>query len=70
MSLRTHLNEFKKIIMDLKNIEVKVDDDDQTLLLLCSLPPSYEHFITTLFYGKDVIFMEDVKASLHPRWKD
>lgn len=67
LSLKTHLDEFNKIIMDLKNIDVKIDDDDQTLILLCSLPSSYEHFVTTLLYGKDSIFMEDVKASLHFR---
>lgn len=67
MSVKTHLDEFNKIIMNLKNIDVKVDDEDQALILLCSLPSFYEHFVTTLLYENDLIFMENVKASLHFR---
>lgn len=67
MSLKTHLDKFNKIIMNLKYIYVKVDDEDQALIMLCSLPSSYEHFITTLLYRKDSISMKDVKASLHSR---
>lgn len=64
ISLKVHLDEFNKITMDLKNIDVKIDDEHQAIIVLCSLPASYEHFITTLLYGKDTISMEDVKASL------
>ena len=67
MSLKVHRDEFNKIIMDLKNIDVKIDDEDQTIIVLCSLHASYEHFVTTLLYENDTISMEDVKASLHSR---
>lgn len=67
MFVKTHLNEFNKIIMDLKNIDIKIDDEDQTIIVLCSLLASYEYFVVTLLYENDTISIEDVKASLHFR---
>lgn len=40
MSLKAHLNEFNKIIMDLKNIDINVDDENQVIIVLCFLPSS------------------------------
>ena len=58
-----HLNEFDRIAIDLKNIECKVEDEDHALILLCSLPPSFEHFVNTMLYGsrRDSISVNDVK---------
>jgi hypothetical protein len=38
MALCDHLDYFNRIILDLKNIDIKVDDEDEALILLCSLP--------------------------------
>ncbi|GJR53655.1 retrovirus-related pol polyprotein from transposon TNT 1-94 [Tanacetum coccineum] len=62
-SLNDHINEFKKIILDLNNIDVRIED--RALILLCSLQKSYEHLVTTLLYDKETISMEDVKSALN-----
>ncbi|GJV66202.1 retrovirus-related pol polyprotein from transposon TNT 1-94 [Tanacetum coccineum] len=57
-----HIDEFNKIVLDLANIEVKFEDEDLALLLLTSLPASYEHFVDTLLYGREALTLEDVKG--------
>ena len=44
-----HISVFKEIVSDLQSMEVKYDDEDLALLLLCSLPSSYTHFRDTIF---------------------
>ncbi|MFQ6659366.1 hypothetical protein Gotur_028282 [Gossypium turneri] len=39
--LRNHISQFITLLNDLKNVKVHIDDEDQAMLLLCSLPPSY-----------------------------
>jgi len=50
--------------MELCDIDVKMDDKDLALILLASLPPSYENFVSSLSVGKDSIIFEEVKSSL------
>ncbi|XP_077221004.1 uncharacterized protein LOC143854779 [Tasmannia lanceolata] len=59
-----HLNAYNKIICQLSNIDVEIDDEDKALILLTSLPPSYEYLVTTLLYGKDIIELEEVTTTL------
>ena len=63
-TLHEHLDNFNKIIMDLKNADVKVDEEDQALILLCSLSHSYDSFVNSMLYGRESISLVDVKSSL------
>ncbi|GJY85463.1 retrovirus-related pol polyprotein from transposon TNT 1-94 [Tanacetum coccineum] len=62
-----HIDEFNKIVLDLANIEVKFEDEDLALLLLTSLPASYEHFVDTLLYGREALTLKDVIATLNSK---
>ncbi|GJU99293.1 zinc finger, CCHC-type containing protein [Tanacetum coccineum] len=65
--LGDHIDEFNKLILDLENIDIEIEDEDQTLMLLTSLLPSYENFVETLLYGRESLTMEDVLATLNSR---
>ncbi|GKB01141.1 hypothetical protein Tco_0829185 [Tanacetum coccineum] len=71
MSLGTklgdHIYEFNKLILDLVNIDIEIEDKDQALMLLTSLPSSYENFMETLLYGRESLAMEDVLSTLNSR---
>ncbi|GKA51926.1 retrovirus-related pol polyprotein from transposon TNT 1-94 [Tanacetum coccineum] len=58
-TLKDHLDALNSILMDLKNVEVKIDDEDVALILLVSLPPSFENFMNLFVAGKDTITLED-----------
>lgn len=64
ISMNEHLNNFNKILTDLKNLDDHIGDEDKALLLLNSLPDSYDHLTTTLLYGKEKIKYVDVANAL------
>nr|KYP61706.1 Retrovirus-related Pol polyprotein from transposon TNT 1-94 [Cajanus cajan] len=66
-SLKKHVDDFNKIILDLKSIDVKIDDEDQAIILLSSLPKRFEHFVDTMLYGKASLIMAEVKATLNSK---
>ncbi|MFQ6641507.1 hypothetical protein Gotur_016223 [Gossypium turneri] len=51
--LRDHISQFITLLNDLKNVKVKIDDEDQTMLLLCSLPSSYNKDKLDNDFGSD-----------------
>ncbi|MFQ6669704.1 hypothetical protein Gotur_034840, partial [Gossypium turneri] len=67
--LKDHISQSITLLNDLKNVEVQVDDEDQAILLLCSLPISYKSFRETLIYGRDKLSFKDVKDHLLSRDK-
>ena len=63
-SLSGHISAFSSTVNDLASVGSKVEDEDQALLLLCSLPASYSNFRDTMIYGRENITFEDVKNNL------
>lgn len=43
---------------------MKIEDEDQTLILLNSLPKIYEYIVDIIFYGKQSLSMYEVKSIL------
>ena len=41
-SIDENIDEFTKLVVDLANLDVEIDDEDQAILLLNSLPRPYE----------------------------
>jgi len=57
--IQSHLDEFNFIIIDLENLDVKIDDEDKFVLLIVSLPPSYREFKEIMLY--DNYLMIEIK---------
>lgn len=64
-SAKTHLVQFNPIMMDQKNVDIKIDSKDQALIILCSLLPSYDNFGDTLLYRKYSISLDGISNSLN-----
>ena len=43
-----HLNIFNTLIFQLSDMEVKMQEEDKAITLLCSLPESWDHFVTSI----------------------
>ena len=61
-SVQEYLSHFQKIFTDLFSVCKKVEEKIRVLVLLASLPPSYESLVTALLVGKSIIKMDEVTA--------
>ena len=48
VSISDHINTYAKLLVDLANVDVMIDEKDKALLLLCSLPDEGYENITEL----------------------
>ena len=63
-SLDEHIDEFNKVCDELETIDEGLSDESKALLLINSLPKSYEHFVDALLYGRQSLSLEEVKSAL------
>ena len=67
-SISNHIVEYTSILNDLGKLDVKVEDEDQALLLLlCSLPTQYKSLRDMMIYGREKISLEDMKGNLQAK---
>ena len=54
-SVLKYLSFFNKVISELLDANVKIDEEDKALILLILFPESYNHIVTTILYGKKTL---------------
>ena len=59
-----HIQKFDQMCNELLNIEVKLEKEDKSMFLLCSMPPSFDSLVTTLLYSKEMLEYEDMVSML------
>jgi len=65
ISIDEHMNSYTKLLTDLINMNVKIDKEDKTVILLNSLPEEeYETFTLTLINGSQSLNYNEVSAAL------
>jgi hypothetical protein len=60
-----HLNTFNTLLVKLTSMGVKFKSEDQLITLLCSLPASWDHFVTSIsFSSTETIEFDDIVGAL------
>ena len=64
MDITVHLSVFNILVSQLMSIGVKIEEEDKALILVNSLPESFENLVTTLCYGRDDLDIDMVVGAL------
>ena len=51
MKIHDHLNTFNDLVGQLTNVDVNIDDEEKEINLLCTLPNSWDHIITSISFS-------------------
>ena len=63
-NLHDHINTFKQLVCRLENTGEQVEDEEQALLLLSSLPLSYKPLVQIMLVGRTTLKLNDVITQL------
>ena len=65
ISIDEHMNSYTKLLTDLVNMHVKIDEEDKTVILLNSLPKEeYETFTLILINERQSLNYDEVSTAL------
>ena len=62
-SIDNNVDDFLKLVTDLNNLSVEVDEEVQAILLLNSMPQRYDQLKETLKYGRDTLKINEVTGA-------
>ena len=63
IDIRDQINKFNKCVTQLSSVKVKIDEEDQTIILLTFLSKSYETVVTMFLVGKPMLAMDEVSTT-------
>ena len=64
ISIDEHMNNYTKLLTDLANVNVVIEEKDKALILLSYLPnEDYETFVLTLINGKQLLSYNDISST-------
>lgn len=66
-TLEYNLNEFKKIDVELSNIDEKISDENQAIIILNTLLDFYKDLKSATKYGRESLYLEGVLGALRSR---
>ena len=66
-SIDENIDDFTKLVADLAILDVEIDDEDQAIFLLNSLPKQFDHLKDTLKYGKETLSLEEVVSAVYSK---
>lgn len=66
-SFNDYLDEFNRVCDTVETVYATLSDEDKALLLIRSLPKSYEHFADVLMYGRRTLSLNEVKLALNTK---
>ena len=66
-NLEENLDKFKKITVSLANIDEKISDENQAIIILNSLPDSFKDMKVAIRYGRESLSLDDVLGALRSR---
>ena len=62
--LVAHIQRFNQVCSEVMSLDVKIEEEDRALLLVCSLSVSYDSLIITLIYRKETLNYEEIVGVL------
>ncbi|KAJ9698259.1 hypothetical protein PVL29_007372 [Vitis rotundifolia] len=66
-NLDENFDEFNKLVIELENIGEKINDEDQIIILLNSLPLTYSQLHDTIKYGRDTLSLDYLEPTIRSK---
>lgn len=66
-SINENIDAFTNLVLDVKSLGVKIEDEDQAMILFTLLPKVFDQLRDTLKYSKDSLSLQGVLNAIHAK---